>query len=341
MSSLLKKEQFYNSVICRLNVSVLEWRTGMLEVVFSDSAKGAMCVAQHCGNGDLSEAVGFSIISSEPLSPEEEKRRLKKAKQEWLGRHRSAIPLGGSSEDVFGLSFELSIGDIAAPLESGPRKDFIFQWITAGLWGDIDESKASAENYWKGCVNDLENLKQRAKAGEPVRIWYDYSPDGMCGLLFTAFQLKEASGHISAICLPLWEKIKNAIVQYTSWAEIAPEKLGRYLALEKELTPIMRNILAMWWSQLQEDNAPLRAIVNGRLLSVDEQFYDGLIMCAVPNGDFTIGSLIGIVMGKYQLGIGDWLISQRIHNMIKEGVFRVVKKDNRPYATILCKHVPI
>lgn len=309
----------------------------MLEVVFSDSVKGAMCLAQHCCQDAL---VGIGVFCNEPLSPEEEKKEIERARREWLERQRNAIPLGGSIKDVFGLSFALSMGDIAAPLESGPRKNLILKWLTADPWGELSEARDSAEKYWHGCLNDLENLKQRAKEGEPVRIWYDYSPDGMCGLYFTAAQLKEASVSVSAICLPPWEEDKSAVVQHTSWAEIVPEKLGSYLSLEKELTPAMRNALAMWWTSLQSDNAPLRAVVNGRLQSVDIQFYDEFIWSAVPDGNFSIARLIGTILSKYQLGIGDWFISQRINVMIKRGALQIVKKDNRRYATTLCKHRP-
>ena len=34
----------------------------------------------------------------------------------------------------------------------------------------------------------------------------------------------------------------------------------------------------MHWARLQEENAPLRAVVNGQLVSVGEDFYDGFLL---------------------------------------------------------------
>ena len=304
----------------------------MLEVVFSESARGSMRCAQHCGGGpDEFSAFGFF---SNGLQPDQEKEMREKALREWKKRQRNAVSLGGNPTDVFGLSFTLSIGDIAAPLESGPRRDLIFRMATEN-WPNAEEMRASMEQDWQRSLTDLEALKRRAKAGEPVRIWYDFSPDGMCGLYFTAAQLKEARGRVSVVCLPLWKDRGDAIVQHTSWAEMAPEEIGSFLSLEREISPLARNALARGWKELQSENAPLRAVVNGRLRSVDEHFYDYFIRAAVPEGDFAVGLLIGAVLGRYQLRTCDGLIARSIRAMIDDGILRIVKKSDHPYETIL------
>lgn len=116
---------------------------------------------------------------------------------------------------------------------------------------------------------------------------------------------------------------------------MAPEEIGSFLSLEREISPLARNSLAREWKELQTENAPLRAVVNGRLCSVDEHFYDYFIRAAVPEGDFAVGILIGAVLGKYQLRICDGLIARRIRAMIGEGTLRIVKKSDNPYETIL------
>lgn len=309
----------------------------MLEVVFSENARVSMRCAQHCGKDSMDEfsAYGFcTIYNGDPPSPEEEREMREKALREWKERRRNAVPLGGNPTDVFGLSFALSTGDIASPLESGPRRDFIFRMATEN-WPNAEEMRASMEQDWQRSLNDLETLKRRARAGEPVRIWYDFSPDGMCGLYFTAAQLKEASGRVSTVCLPLWKDCGDTVIQHSSWAEMAPEEIGSFLSLEQEVSPLARNALTVEWEELQTENAPLRAVVNGRLRSVDERFYDGFIHAAVPEGDFAVGMLVGSVLGRYQLRICAGLIARRIRAMIEDGTLRIVKKSDNPYETIL------
>lgn len=306
----------------------------MLEVVFSESAKGSMRCAQHCGEGQSVENPCFGVFSSEPISPEKEKELLEKAQRQHLELQRIAIPLGGNPEDVFGLSLELSMGDIAAPLENGPRRK-LFSEMFAEDFPDEPEREKAAEEYWRGCLTDLAELKRRSESGEPVRIWYDFTPDGMCGLYFTAAQLKKAAGRVSTVCLPLWEYRGGNAVLHTSWSEMAPEQFGGCLSLEKELPPSVRAYFARQWEILQTENAPLRAVVNGHLHSVDERFYDGFIRAAIPEGDFVMGNLIGSVLVRYQLRVSSWLVARRIRAMVGDGSLQVVKKGERPYLTVL------
>jgi hypothetical protein len=68
--------------------------------------------------------------------------------------------------------------------------------------------------------------------------------------------------------------------------------------------------IASHWAELQKENAPLRAVINGRLQSVPENFYDDFILreIALEKNEFHEANLIGRIFGKYQLGIGDgWL----------------------------------
>ncbi len=312
-------------------------RMAMLEVAFSESAKGSIKCAQHCGGDPVENpAIGLILRNGVRPSPKKEKEMLEKARREQFEREHSAVPLGGSPEDVFGLSFALSVGDIAAPLESGPRRDLLFRMASENWPDEAEKIRESAEEGWRRSLADLENLKQRAEAGEPVRIWYDFTPDGMCGLLFAASQLKKAAGRVSAVHLPLWESRGDTAVQRTSWSEVAPEEFGGYLSLEQELPrPVRDYYFARRWEELRKENAPLRAFVNGCLRSADERFYDGFIRAAVPEGDFSAGKLTGAVLGRLQLRIGDWFVARRIRVMIAEGFLQVVQKSEHPYETIL------
>ena len=84
----------------------------------------------------------------------------------------------------------------------------------------------------------------------------------------------------------------------------------------------------MEWSRLQEENAPLRAIVNGRLHSVREDFYDPFIRARIHDRTLRVGQLIGEVLGRYQLGIGDWWIAKRIQAMADHGELIIVSKGD-------------
>jgi hypothetical protein len=85
----------------------------------------------------------------------------------------------------------------------------------------------------------------------------------------------------------------------------------------------------------QEDKSILRAVVNGKVIGVPEDFYDHVIRKELPEGEFTMGRLIGNILGKYPLGIGDWWYAKRIIRMIELGELVIVQKQKEIYSQIL------
>lgn len=227
----------------------------MVEVVFGDSARAVLRMAQHTGSGTSSYAVISTTVhrfDGELVSFGKDSNQIEQFIQRQAERRKNAIPLSGSFDDVVGLSFMLPIGDIAAPLESGAQKELISRWMTANPWGEPEEVQKHAEEYWQSCVKDMKALIQRANAGEPVRIWYDHTPDGMCGLYFTIALLDGVNTRVSAVCLPMSWREETAVVQYTSWGEVPPEEIGQYLPFDKEFSEEARKALALRWKQLQK-----------------------------------------------------------------------------------------
>jgi hypothetical protein len=87
------------------------------------------------------------------------------------------------------------------------------------------------------------------------------------------------------------------------------------------------------------ENAPLRAILNGRLTSVPENFYDFIIMNNLPDNDFIMARFIGKLLGEYRQGISDGWYALRIEKMIEENKLIVVenKDSSHPYGKVLKK----
>ena len=69
----------------------------------------------------------------------------------------------------------------------------------------------------------------------------------------------------------------------------------------------------------------MRAVINGKLHSVPETFYDCFICREIEmeKEEFREANVIGRILGKYQLGIGDTWISYRIEKMIQDGKLSV------------------
>ena len=92
------------------------------------------------------------------------------------------------------------------------------------------------------------------------------------------------------------------------------------------MTPIVLRMLSDRWHHLQEENAPLRAVVNGRVRSVDADFYDDCLRRALPMGRKKVARLIGEILGREQPA---WrhLLANRLRVLLERGEFRMVQED--------------
>ena len=88
----------------------------------------------------------------------------------------------------------------------------------------------------------------------------------------------------------------------------------------------MLRMLSARWQQLQAEHAPLRIVLNGRVTSVGEDFYDRFLLDLLQEGPCTTGELIGRMLGHLELSISDGLLSERIQALIDRGTIRIIKE---------------
>ena len=299
----------------------------MLEVVFSDSAAGSLSVAMG-GGRHVGGAVSVSILRSDGRKPT--KAKLKKAQREAEEQERrnrtQAIPLEGSRRDVLAFSLALSVGDIQEE-GIGPKREAAVSQLM-GTYPDM--GKKAAERLLETSRSSLSVLRERVGRGEPLRIWASGNPDEACGLCWIMEQLR-AFGfdnlEITIVTLPDFEERSGSIaVQYTGWGEVEPHQWGKLADHGKKLSSAVARVLADQWRELQAENAPLRAVLNGRLVSVPESLYDFVILreLAHESGEFMEAQVVGRVLGKYRLGIGDAWVALRIEQFVQDGLLEPV-----------------
>lgn len=320
----------------------------MIEIVFSDSACGSLKMAQHYGNGKYQDGcIGVFVSHADGSNPtkEEVEAAQREAKEKARLAWESATPLGGNTADIYGFNLMLSVGDISENQPDIKRKQTLEHLYSVY---PNDEGRQASQEILKRANEDLRMVWERAAAGESLRIWYSNQPDEMCGLYWFMGQLnqwKVHGGQVSIVKLPEWEADeKGNIVRKSSWGEVAPGEWHRYLALQKPVQPVFEQSCASHWQDLQRENSPLRAMLNGQLISAPETLYDGFILreIAAEGEEFQEAMVIGRVIGKYQLGIGDSWIAFRIEEMIRAGKLESVTevaKDMPIYHQVLKKSI--
>ena len=169
-------------------------------------------------------------------------------------------------------------------------------------------------------------------------MWLGPSPDEACGLLFACSLLRHAPCCVSAVVLGgLHTGPQGTLVQLSSGGEVSPEALGGFLKEERPLDAPLLGTLSGMWEALKRENAPLRAIVNGRLMSVPEHFYDTWLLRAIPRtGSFKAAVPVGRALAAVP-GVGDAVFIQRMRAMLAAGALRMVQPaaDGHFYEAVL------
>lgn len=293
----------------------------MLEVVFSDSEKGSMKVAKNYNEKNMIGGA-VSYIGAKPTKVE-------------LEKHFEGQAVGGNSRDVINIGFSLDVGDISGSIDGDERQD-----VFRKIWGRFDFDNKEQEQFFQNQRKDMEKLLTVAQNGTPIRIWKSNAPYSTCGFYFVCDMLRNIDCDIRVISLPEYKKIsENEIVTYSDWGEVEASKLYQFLTLEKQLSNIEKRVASNYWHELMVEDAPLRAIINGKLISVPENFYDFIITKNLPDNDFIMARLIGKLLGEYNLGISDSWYALRIDKMIEDNKLIIIENEEpkHPYGKVLRK----
>lgn len=233
----------------------------------------------------------------------------------------------GKSKDVFGFHLAFSIGDIADGIGEGRLQ--VLNW----LFGLYPQGKQAAEECYAGAKKQLQTVRKRlGDSRETVRLWYSGQPDELCGFYWFMTQLGQwgiPAERIFIVRLPDWEyNEKQNVVIRNSWAEVSPNEWHQYLTLQRTVSQAVLTGCTLRWKMLCEENAPLRIVLNGQLVSAPEDIYDSFIMREIElmENEFQEAYLIGTVLGKYRLGISDAFIALRVENMIEAGKLECITK---------------
>lgn len=242
----------------------------------------------------------------------------------------------GTAEEVVCLGFMLDIGNIKEPVDSQYRKNLIYSMCAQNQYGnnlEIDEEwKLQGEIY----SNELLRLKKYLENGETIRVWYSDAPYSRCGFYSLCRILQNYENEVHVVKLPEHVVRKTSIVSYRNWGEVSAEEFAGFLSHERILTKEEVRMYALLWIELTEDNSPLRAVINGRVTGVPEDFYDFLIWKKLTCKPIKEARLVGDILGYFQIGMGDWWFARRIEYSIQQGKIKVVEDSENKYARVIC-----
>ena len=274
----------------------------MIEITFNAAVCGGVGSAQTYGTGaypggfhDISYYNEDGSIMSLSESIEAKKAAYAREARRW----EEATPLGGSREDVFDLGLDMHICGISGLNDLEARMASFRKLIADHPQGDVEALQRSSHEYG---LKDLEACIRRAKTGEHIRIWYADAADERCNMMWLVWSLRQAgvpAEQVLRVCVPSWEGVR-------------PGDYHKLAGGQQALSPAEMDGIAGTWAKLMEENAPLRALVEGEIVSVADDFYDEVILAQARAMGQPLQQnwLIGELARRYPGMDEDWLVTR-------------------------------
>lgn len=236
-----------------------------------------------------------------------------------IARHEG---LDGGQDPIVCLDLALNVGDISEPLP-GPLRRRALEDLIAPADGP-QQAEQAAGTLLSQAEKALSLILDRAGRGEPLRLWYNRnSPGDLCHLYWLMDRLESfPAANIIVVPLPHYHQRQDGMVEvYKGWGEVAPSRYGAFSALAERPSRPFRLALSTAWRELQGENTPLRAVIDGRLVSVAADFYDPFLrreLARMP-AEFSEAHLLGNTLGRHQLQVGDGFLAGRVETMVQAG----------------------
>lgn len=291
----------------------------MIELAFGESPAGGLKLAKSRKPGEYLGGPAAVFGGTENEQYEAMKPR------NWSG-----MAMEGTSGDVAALTLALDMGDISdMNADMDKRKKLL-----DSLFGDC---QGVSEGMWKINQHALRRLQESKISLEPVRMWVSTSdPAEMCGLYFACHLMSDSQTPLSVVYIPKLIEKDNRIICYRSTGEVEAEEFGAFTKYEEPISELQRRTYADIWCDLVRENAPLRVMVNGGVISVPVDFYDFALRSNLTDEALRIAQLIGKTLSQIP-GVGDRWLFLRIRAMIQSGelIELSIGTGEHPYSAVV------
>lgn len=300
----------------------------MLEVLFSESAAGSlkMAMSHHAVIGGCISIIGTHEDGS-PFSAEETEHLQQEHEEQERRRWAQAVPLQGDTRDILPFPLWLSIGPIDEE-GIGPLRETTLEQLLS----IYPQGRQAAAEILASTRQRLATLLSRA-AHEPVRLWVDHTPDAACGLRWVLDQLRPLGFEnldLQVVELPALAPHEGGGLVLCNLGELHPSEWGRLTQTARSLSADQAAALAVQWQQLKAQDAPLRAVLNGVLVSAAEDLYDPYLRRVLDDlkDTFQEAALIGRTLAQFPLGFGDAWLAMRVEQWIADGKLEALTKPD-------------
>lgn len=227
-------------------------------------------------------------------------------------------------ENLFSLwCLDMDLGDISELVLGNKRRNSF-----VGLNGDGDFSYR--QKRFDGVVKDIEKIEKMVKDGHEVRIWYSEQAKELCAFCWMLSLLDFWGVENKKI---LYVKLPQSILfdngEYETFSNSGmfdSEHLTKLVFGQRYLTESFKEYHIRQWNKAQEENSRMRIVLNGQIVSVNEDFYDSIILSQIGKMDETFKEITAIANSLAETWTSIDFIAWRIDKMIESGLFEIVEE---------------
>lgn len=285
----------------------------MLEVAFSQSVAGALCVAMGRKPGDSMNDGPMAVIGG-VVHPESARTECV-----WTGGF-----LQGTSADVVCLNLYLEYGDLS-----------LLPDRTAALTALYGRYEGVVESM----VQQTQSGLERVASAQKIRLWVGEQDAGdLLGAFYLCHLLRNTPCQVSMVYVPMMISRDTVIATCGGAGDMTPEELSRCGESAHPLDLSLRTYMANRFTEILQQGGRLRVMLNGCITSVPETVYDPILLGCMPQGEFVLGRWLGTALGRLR-GVSDTFLYNRIAAWIAEGTLLEVSpaSEDSPYGAILRK----
>ena len=256
------------------------------------------------------------------------KQNLIRAKRN-IAKSRGDI-LRETTDKVVVISLQMDQGKISDNGLGDERLAFLKQKKDCFLFG---EELNFGQEHFDESIQSINTIKSALQNDEIVRIWYGQNSEEFCGFCWLTSLIRSWNIINRKI---LYVKLPKYVFSYDGEykkccgsGSFNVDELSRYSIVLEILSDSISRFYSDVWNRALAENSQLRVLMNGILLSVDEEFFDSVILREASKLDIIFDgiTLVGNLV-KY-IGIDFVFWGKRIDKLISLGNFSIVKESER------------
>ncbi|MGN1442738.1 MAG: DUF1835 domain-containing protein [Acutalibacteraceae bacterium] len=235
------------------------------------------------------------------------------------------------SEEVISFRFDLDHGYITDDIIV--RQERMHADYLRCFFAQIsdEEIENAYQQGLKNAYSKLMSLERHLKNEESIRLWISNTANDRCCLYWFCDYMSNYPNDIFVVICPGFEpdEKNGKFHEVQSWASCDnADFLCEFSSKGHLLCSEEKALYAALWKTAVSENMPLRVLINNKIVSTTEDYFDKAILSFIDGKPRPQSEIMGKILGKWNI-LNVNFIADRIDSFIHEGTVRIYENKIR------------